>query len=633
MKKIICLVLFLSLCVGASFSFDLKKIMETAPAGLYYPSASAVILKDYIEYEYKPDGSVVQIEHEVIKILDFDGVERFEELEYVYNSELTDMQVEEAKVLNEGDDKAEKAVVTESAPFNKIPPLDSVKIKKIKFQNIYQGAIIEFKIKSTIKNPEMKGAFWGVSFFQDYEPILESDLVIKTPPGKPIFYKLFGNYKAAPSIKYDREKTIYGWKSVNNPVVVKEAAAPSVYARAAQLRFSSVASWDAAGVWYYKLVEKATSKSMRVRTLADEAASSAKTGEEKIKQIHDYIVKNFDYAGLDFNHIGFTPRKTDEVIKHKIGNSVDLTALFISALKIYGITAYPALTATRGYCKFNGSVVDLSQFNYALAALPVKGGYKFIDVSSRYNSVDNIPVNIQGQPVFIAVKEGARFSTVPVNAAQFNKEDIFVEALIEDDGSIKESVRIREFGSNGSMLRRFFSNFDKFYQTFLISVLTKSIADKSTLIGAYISDIDKINEPFDISFTFEAGKFVDFNQDLPYFTLPLFPVNNLVGIIEDDPSERVSPVVVSSTILSNKNIRIFLPEGVTPAGLPSTRSIKNSVGQYQYFCEHKNNKITASSKLEINKLLVEKADYGKLRDLIMSAVNTEREVVVLKKNK
>lgn len=631
MKKIILLILFCVVFAGTCFAFDLEQISKSAPAKLDYPGASALIIKDYINYEYKSDNTVVQTEDEVIKILDSFAVERFGSIEYVYNPELIEMIVEEAKILTAGGELIDKAEVTEETPFNKTSIFSPIKLKIIKFPSISEGAIIEYKVKTISKKNEFKNNFWGISYFQDYEPILESVLTVKIPRGKPFFYKNFGPYKADLMIKIAGGQTVYTWKAINNPVVVKEFASAPIYNEASQVRFSTIKSWDDFAKDYWRLVTSSKSMSFNINNITENLIAGLKTDEEKTKTIYEYIVKNYECIDISFGNLGFTPHGSDEVIKYKTGTSADLTALFINMLRICGIKAYPAFICTRGSGSIKKEIVYPAQFDRCISAIPSGNTFKLVDVSSKYNSIDNIPADIQGQTALVIEKNNARFYPVPIAKPDLNKEEIMVEAVINEKGDLKESIRIKEFGSNSVLMRRFFSNFDDLYRRIILVLMARSIAQGALPLDTYFSSFDKIDEPYSVSFVFQAKAFLDTESNLMYFTLPMFPMQNIINMVAKDDKERIGHVVIGSTILSNKKIKILLPENFELKGLPRPINMQNSVGSYKYFCGFGKNKIEAASTLIINKIEVPKSEYKQLKDLIEAAVDTERQLIVLKK--
>jgi|GEM_PF-4428693 len=629
MKKILVLILLVFIFTGTVFAFDLQKINKAAPAAIDYPSSSALILKDYISYEYKGDGMLIQAEDEVIKILDASALSRFGEVEYLYNPALNEIIVEEAKILT-SDGEILKAEVTEESAFNKASVFGNLMLKKIKFPKISAGAVIEYNVKNISKKSEFANNFWGVSYFQDYEPIIESVLTVKVPASRRLFYKNFGQYKPELNIKAKDNNIIYTWRSNNNLPLVKEAAAPPAYNFASQVRFSTMESWDQFSKYYRNMVAGSKSMSFNINEVTEKITAGLKTDEEKIKAVYDYIVKNYVSLDLGFNGTGFKLRKADETIKYQTGTSADISALFINMLRICNIEAYPAFVCTRNYANAKPDIVYPPQFDHCLAYIPSGKSFRFIDTSSAFNSIDNIPNDIQGQNALVMMKNKALFRVIPVMPANFNKEEIFVEAIVSDSGEIKEAIRVKEFGANSALLRKFFSGFDDMYRRIILVLMAKSIASQALPLDIYFSPIDNIDEPYNISFVFKAKDFIDTELDLMYFNLPMFPLQNIINMVAEDDKERIYPVVINSTISSSKKIRIIMPENFEFKGLPRPIKIKNSVGAYEYSCGFEKNAVIASSKLVIDKIDVPKAQYKQLKDLIEAAVDTERQLIVVK---
>lgn len=633
MKKIITLLILIFLTAGACFAFDLEKISQTAPTELDYPGASAVILKDYIQYEYYKDGSYTLTENEVVKILDLSAAGRFGEIEYVYNSNISDVIIEKANILTPDGKLVSISPkdFKEEKPLKKIEPFGFVSVKKIKFPRVSPGAIIEYSVKHINRKPESKGNFWGSSYFQDYEPIMESVLTVSVPAGKEIFSDIEGNGGIAATVKNEKNRDIYIWKSFNGMPAPNETASDGLFNTVPRARFSTFGTWDEVAKWYANLIQSSKSVTLNINEITEKVTSGCETRGEKIKAVHDYIVENYTFIDLPFNNIGFAPRKIDTIIRYKRGNASDLTALCVKMFNICNIPAYPVLAGTREYIKLNKEIADPSQFNYSLVAVPSDKGYTFVDVASKYSSLDNLPALLQGRVVLICEGGRASFDTIPVTAAAQNKEEITVEALIRKDGTIMEAVKIKEFGANAATLRNLFSQFNRIYKRAVFLLLSRSVAPEAMLIEVYAADEKKIDGPYDLLFIFEARDFIDTGEPLMYFTLPMFPLQNLVAAVSGDPRERLTPVLIGSTISTDKKINIILPQTFIPAGLPAPITLRNDVGQYEYTCKYENNTIKARAVLTINKIEVPKQEYKQLRDLIEASVNTERQLIVLKK--
>src|SRR4029078_11168163 len=131
-------------------------------------------------------------------------------------------------------------------------------------------------------------------------------------------------------------------------------------------------SWQHFSAWWGKLTEAQLEANPEMQAKDKELTKSAKTDEDKIKALYDFVAQDIRYRGLGVGpRTGYTPRKAGETFTSRWGVCRDVSILLTSMLRESGIQAYPVLTNVGDPVL---TKVAYDGFNHAIVAMANKNG-------------------------------------------------------------------------------------------------------------------------------------------------------------------------------------------------------------------------------------------------------------------
>ena len=104
-------------------------------------------------------------------------------------------------------------------------------------------------------------------------------------------------------------------------------------------------SWQHFSKWWAELVEPQLEATPEIKAKVNELTKDAKTDDEKIQALYDFVAQDIRYRGLGVGpRTGYTPRKAHETFTSRWGVCRDVSILLTSMLREAGVQAYPVIT-------------------------------------------------------------------------------------------------------------------------------------------------------------------------------------------------------------------------------------------------------------------------------------------------
>src|SRR6185503_6231376 len=127
-------------------------------------------------------------------------------------------------------------------------------------------------------------------------------------------------------------------------------------------------SWKNFSKWWAELVEPKLKATPEIKEKVKELTKDAKTDDEKIRKLYDFVAQDIRYRGLGVGpRTGYTPREATETFSSRWGVCRDVSILLTSMLREAGLQAYPVLTNVGDPVL---PKVAYDGFNHAIVAMP-----------------------------------------------------------------------------------------------------------------------------------------------------------------------------------------------------------------------------------------------------------------------
>ncbi|SEN49931.1 protein of unknown function [Flavobacterium sp. CF108] len=311
-------------------------------------------------------------------------------------------------------------------------------------------------------------------YFNDEFPVIKKEITVTVPDWLNLELKEFnfeGNTISKTKTRDDRNgTTIYTYIMENVDAFYKEKKAPGrsyiyphvlVIAKSFKHRDKETMLFNSTAdlyKWYKSLVDSMKDDTSLLAAKVKELTSSAKTDEEKIKNIYYWVQDNIRYIAFEDGIAGFKPDEAQNVFEKRYGDCKGMANLSKQMLKLAGFDARLTWIGTK-HILYDYTTPSLAVDNHMICTLFYKGKTYFIDGTEKYNSFGEDAERIQNKEVMI--EDGDKFiiKKVPASGSELNKE-IYNAKLIVDNDKLSGSCSKTYSGESKTEFLNIFNSFE-----------------------------------------------------------------------------------------------------------------------------------------------------------------------------
>ncbi|MGA2297024.1 MAG: DUF3857 domain-containing protein [FCB group bacterium] len=610
-KTIICL---LSFFISLNFLFaeeDFQKYIQNVPGQEAYPEASAINVMTKIKITVNPDKSYIYEATAIKKILNYKGKKEYSDVKLTYNADYETVEVGKCFTVNSKGEMKEipKEAIHTTENYLSVASPDYMNYKEwvINFPEVEPGAFIFLNYKKT---DTRKDYIEGVEHLVENNPYLKKTFIISCPASIPIYYDYKHDY---PNLKFSNGKegknNTYTWEIENTPIILEEADSPSLLITGCPIMFSTAKNWETLLASEFKKLNASIIPDADLKAKALDITKDKKTNKDKLFAIYNFIADNYILKMIMVNDMDFTPQAMSKVQSQKYGSIRELTVLFIAMAKAVGINeCYPAV-----YLNPASRFSDLQlkvPIRASMNALAVFYDGMLISVGSNdlpfgYAQVEKCNLIIgKDKPVlvkYVFSDKTLENKKINITLSNDNKANIKYSAVLV--GSADYGIR-REFRNETEQKRKIW-----FSDTYGDKTLT--ITD-----GPVFENMNDLDKPLTLSFTASADNYFMKQGDYIYFKLPQASLPVSIAA-----KERKNPFQIFSNFLVREEYTIDnIPSGYKLIK-PSTNIHRELVcgsekAEYNINFSEKDGKLTLLREVKVPQMLVEVAEYAKLKDFI-----------------
>jgi transglutaminase-like putative cysteine protease len=355
---------------------------------------------------------------------------------------------------------------------------------------------IDFPVQGYSYNYQVKKQYNDVKYFtslyfNDEFPVLEKQFSITVPEWLSVELKEFnfeGNIiKKSKSVDPSSKATTYVYAMENVPAYFEESNAPGrsylyphvlVIAKSFKNKDNQVTLFSSTAdlyKWYKSLVGQMKDDSSFFKDKVTELIATAKTDEDKIKNIYYWVQDNIRYIAFEDGIAGFKPDESQNVFNKRYGDCKGMGNLIKQMLTVAGFDARLTWIGTK-HIAYDYTTPSLAVDNHMICTLFFKGKKYFLDGTEKFNSFGEYAERIQNKEVMIENGDQFLIAKVPSVSSDFNKE-IFKAKLKIVNGELQGACsRIFAGESRAQLLYR-------------ISTLKNDKKDE--VLERYLTDSDK----------------------------------------------------------------------------------------------------------------------------------------------
>ena len=307
-------------------------------------------------------------------------------------------------------------------------------------------------------------------YFGDYwqlggdEPTQQSLYTVRLPKGRRLNHTIFGLPELSLREESDESHMLYSLATGPIAGLRYETATPGPSEVYPALLVSTYGDWDALARWYWSLVREQFALSDEMRATVARLVEGKPTVEEKVAAIHDFVVRNIRYVGLEFGIHGFKPYRVIDIFQRRFGDCKDTASLMKVMLNEAGIEAHLVLLRTSDLGRVEGGPPSLAIFNHAIAYVPALDLY--LDGTAGHNGLRELPAADQRATALIVLDgRGGRALTTPGAPSSASERLLEVKVSIGPNGATKGDLRSRMTGLFAPGTRSAFEAPDKQRET------------------------------------------------------------------------------------------------------------------------------------------------------------------------
>jgi len=412
---------------------DAKNIARIAPplATLvkqfkHDPNAEAEVILRNTQITIDANYFSHSVSYVAVYINSDEAVRDYSQISISFNSFYEDITLEYANVRTpEGDMDSIKPDATQIQNPSDENFYQDRKDLLFSLPNVRKGSIIEFQYRYTDTKKIVPNE-WFDSFSMNWwegraagqgmrsDAIANTELSITAPKQLTLFSNDLNDAHITRTRQEKNDMQILTWKGKNLPKVVLQDSMPRDEHRTAQLRASTMGSWQQIAKWANQLSTPHVVTDANLEKLIHEISKKAITPDEKVKAVYQALQEKVRYVFAHVGRGGYEPHNAFEVLTNGYGDCKDQTILAVTMLRKLGIKAEPALVITRARGIPEMKITSVS-FDHMIVHIPAQAGLTeiWMDTSGDKGLFPGFSIGLEGQPSLIVNDATQDIVTIP----------------------------------------------------------------------------------------------------------------------------------------------------------------------------------------------------------------------------
>ncbi len=623
---------------------DATSLLASAGDISDYPNANEIVVFMHKTIEYEPDGSYVQYDHELTKIITEEGVDDNGYMSFTYHRRYTEHDILLIRIIkaNGTEIVVGEDMITDGTP----PQITAMNIfesdfreKTVVFPGLEVGDAIE-SITVETSAPLLENAYGGIFFMQYTAPILNVSVSVTGPSDMPLVHAVKNGELDFEESEADG-RTTYRWSMANTEQLEPEIGMVPFRQVATRVLVSSIHTWPELSRFGYNLLGTKCVSEDSVRELTAELTAGLETTEEKVTAIHYWIMENVRYLGLAMDRGAFLePHFAAYTLEKEYGICRDKAVLMVTMLGEIGVQAWVVMINPS--FKTDTEIPSV-YFEHGIVAIEDdEGGYRYFDPTIEHHR--EIDASYAGDRwVLHLTPEGEELRQVPHRPAAVNSGDIAETGVLDDTGGIEGEAVITGRGIYEMILRRIAdtTNEEQMKQIWTESV--QGIYPGAELTRFTLSDEANLYEPWTATVGYRIEDYALEADPYLLFRIPSatgafdFLSGILVGRLTQLP-EREHALAIGTSIGLMERGSIEVPGGYVVESLPDAVDyeqgpISLSIA-YEFVPAVENNGVAVVNYMKVfgvDALEISPVEYRAMKEASRLASRSMRGEVVLKR--
>ena len=556
--------------------------------------AQIELLETRIRFEENGDSR--KEVHAHVRINSELGVRQFARLNFNYNRSFESVEIPLVRVshANGGTSDILPSAITDKpdpAVVN-APAYQDVRVKSVRILGLSPGDSLDYRVVTTVSHHPLAPDFCYDHSFDRTGVVARETLEVDVPILDGLRMRARKETPASStnhSGSGNTARTIYLWDRSRTKAPEKDQVGAVMEP---DLAFTTFATWAYLSERVESVLVPGPSGNAQLAEKAAELTRNAKTPEEKIENLYDFVSKKITTVDIPLGSTGFRTRLPSEIIASSAATAEDKFAIFSALAQASGVNARAFLTGALAQPK--SATPSLGSFNLLLIEVWTEKRAQWLDANLEVAPLGMIPVEFRGKPA-LPINNWSKSSspladfaldpwtTIPDTLPFEARQSVKVDAALSREGTLSTKVHYALRGDNELLLRVAFHQTPKDKWKDLANLLAISDGFRGQVSSVIVSDPYATREPFTVDYEIAMPKFVDWAKKpvripalLPQVALPDPPAKAVA-------SSAVSPIELGTPLEVETSMTLKLPAGTTaryPTGTSVERDYATFYSQY-----------------------------------------------------
>ncbi len=566
-----------------AFRLDGRTVIRDFEASGRTWDAPSVLVLDYTVVRVLPDGSSLELTHNVVRVQSDEGVEQWGEWS----------APEGADVL---------AVRTVKADGTRLEPEEIAGKATLSLPNLAVGDYVEYEyIAAHPASGAAPGGFYGDRFyFQSFEvPFDRTELTLVVPAGLDLVVSARGE---APTPREDDWAGLRVIRFRRDAVPARVAEPRSVSTREfiASVQLSRGATWDSLADGLRDSLVDRVRRDPEVDALVRRITAGAHRRSARARRIWRWVLDNVDDQADPFG-------QASHAILAKTGSRV--RALH-AMLRVAGIDADLALARDVAADATRSDVADADTYEHFLVRAETEEGVQWLAPWDRHLPWGYLPAAVRGQKALVlgADRRGEHlFERIPDDPEGSERHRIRARATLAANGGGVVAVKETLYGAGGVRWRAALSEMPaherdgRFEREYVARLVEGAVVRSLEVQG-----LDDPDGPLVLEYEFEAPRLARATGG-GLELRPLFPM--VVGPDYAPLPARTVTLALLEQVDTEVEITVVLPPGSRPGIAPSVRE-RAPLARFEGDSRHTDGQLVLRRRLRVSPGRVTPREYG-----------------------
>jgi len=598
------------------------------------------------------DALEKNVDRRIVRILTEKGVVHGHDYVYGYNSQSRIVSIKAWTLKPDGNvTELSEDDIRDVPRYARYNEYSDIRYKVFNVPEVSRGDLIIVEVETHYTHPVWSTGFSGDWSVQDKRPWLPTHLArftLQLERGWSSNHRVYETENLADS-RTEENSTVWEWKDMEVPMGDVNGNPPTEFRYVCSTddpRWTdrNRISWDDISGLYHWLSKDRLVPSAEMKQVVAQLVQQAETPLEKIRSIVNYVRKNISYVAVEMGIGGYQPRHVQNTFRNKYGDCKDMSSMIVSLLGEAEITAYPALIRTLDAGKIDPDF-PMQYFNHCIAYVPGVpetedwieawpeydrfGRSLWIDATSEYASVEDMPRLIQGTHALVVTPDKGHLIETPLFGPEMNVKRRAIQAALLMDGDLHLKGEEYFTGNHNIRYRSILKlRTDRERQNWLQQYLGNSVP-RIKLESFQHSALDDLDEKVMIRYRFTAGRYANRAGNLMFFR-PNIMILWKQNPFTDDQLQKSMAFTHPFTEIDTLSFK--LPPSYVADNLPEEMNLVTEFGLYRTTCTVEGDTLTYTRHLSVKYREIPPESYTAIKAFFGSVVKSDKNMVVLRRN-